>query len=41
MGEICVVEGHGCSKIVASLHEIVTLEMCKADTLVLESSSFV
>ena len=41
MGEICVVEGHGCSKIVASLHETVTLEVCKADTLVLESSSFV
>ena len=41
MGEICVMEGHGCSKIVALLHETVTLEVCKVDTLVLESSSFV
>ena len=41
MGEIRVMEGHGCSKIVASLHETVTLEVCKVDTLVLESSSFV
>ena len=41
MGEICVMEGHGCSKIVALLHETVTLEVCKVDTLVLESSSSV
>ena len=41
MGEIRVMEGHGCSKIVASLHETVTLEVCKVDTLVLESSSSV
>ena len=41
MEEICVVEGHGCSKIVASLHETVTLEVCKVATLVLESSSSV
>ena len=39
MEEICVVEGHGCSKIVASLHETVTLEVCNGDTLVLEQSS--
>ena len=41
MEEICVVEGHGCSKIVALLHETVTLEVCKVATLVLESSSSV
>ena len=41
MGVKCVVEGHGCSKIVASLHETVTLEVCNGDTLVLESSSSV
>ena len=41
MGEIRVMEGHGCSKIVALLHETVTLEVCKVDTLVLESSSSV
>ena len=41
MEEICVVEGHGCSTIVASLHETVTLEVCKVATLVLELSSSV
>ena len=41
MGVKCVVEGHGCSKIVALLHEIVTLEVCNGDTLVLESLSSV
>ena len=41
MGEIRVMEGHGCSKIMASLHETVTLEVCKVDTLVLESTSSV
>ena len=41
MGVKCVVEGHGCSKIVALLHETVTLEVCNGETLVLESSSFV
>ena len=41
MGEIRVIEGHGCSKLVALLHETVTLEVCKVDTLVLESSSSV
>ena len=41
MGVKCVVEGHGCSKIVALLHETVTLEVCNGETLVLESSSSV
>ena len=41
MEEICVVEGHGCFKIAASLYETVTLEVCKVATLVLESSSSV
>ena len=41
MGEIRVMEWHGCSKIVALLHETVTLEVCKVNTLVLESSSSV
>ena len=41
MGVKCVVERHGCSKIVASLHETVTLEVCNGDTLVIESSSYV
>ena len=41
MGVKCVVERHGCSKIVASLHETVTLEVCKVDMLVLEPSSSV
>ena len=41
MGVKCVVEGHGCSKIVVSLHETVTLEVCNGDTLVLESLSSV
>ena len=39
MGVKCVVEGHDCSKMVASLHETVTLELCNGDTLVLESLS--
>lgn len=39
MEEICEVEGHGCPKIVASLHETVTLEVYEVATLVLESSS--
>ena len=41
MGVKCVVERHGCSKIVASLHETVTLEVCNGDTIVIESSSYV
>lgn len=41
MGVMCVVEGHGCSKIVASLHDTVTLKVFNGDTLVLESSSSV